>query len=101
MDKAYQGFFKLKRGYPKFKNRHHSRQSYQTITAKMKEKKLFLAEIGLIEIRGFREFDGELKTVTQNSLLKNVLVVVIYLKRIERVKVNLDVLNVILNLMPL
>jgi len=30
----------------------------------LKEKKLFLAKIGLIEIRGFREFDGELKTVT-------------------------------------
>jgi len=64
MDRAYQGFFKLKRGFPKFKNRHHSRQSYKTTTAKIKEKKLFLAKIGLIEIRGFREFDGELKTVT-------------------------------------
>jgi len=64
MDRAYQGFFKLKRGYPKFKSRDHSRYSYQTTTAKIKDKKLFLAKIGLIEIRGFREFDGELKTVT-------------------------------------
>jgi putative transposase len=70
MDKAYQGFFKLKRGYPKFKSRHHSRYSYQTTTAQMKDKKLFLAKIGLIEIRGFREFDGELKTVTVSKEAK-------------------------------
>jgi len=64
MDKAYQGFFKLKKGYPKFKSRHHSRQSYQTTTANIKEKKLYLAKVGLIEMRGFREFSGKLKTVS-------------------------------------
>ena len=64
MDKAYQGFFKLKRGYPKFKSRHHSRHSYQTTTAKLKEEKLYLAKIGLIEMRGFRKFGGKLKTVS-------------------------------------
>jgi putative transposase len=64
MEKAYQGFFKLKRGYPKFKSRHHSKQSYQITIAKLKEDKLYLAKIGLIEMRGFRKFGGELKTVT-------------------------------------
>jgi len=64
MDKAYQGFFKLKRGYPKFKSRHHSKQSYQTTTAQIKEEKLYLAKIGLIEMRGFRKFGGKLKTVS-------------------------------------
>jgi len=64
MEKAYQGFFKLKRGYPKFKSRHHSRQSYQTTIAKLKEDKLYLAKIGLIEMRGFRKFGGKLKTVS-------------------------------------
>jgi putative transposase len=64
MEKAYQGFFKLKRGYPKFKSRHYSKQSYQTTIAKLKEDKLYLAKIGLIEMRGFRKFDGKLKTVT-------------------------------------
>ncbi len=64
MDKAYQGFFKLKRGYPKFKSRHHSKQTYQTTTAQIKNEKLYLAKIGLIEMRGFREFGGKLKTVS-------------------------------------
>ena len=63
MDKAYKGFFNGG-GFPKFKSRHHSRQSYQTTTAKLKEDKLYLAKIGLIEMRGFRKFDGRLKTVT-------------------------------------
>jgi putative transposase len=63
MDKAYKGFFNGG-GFPKFKSRHHSRQSYQTTTAKLKEDKLYLAKIGLIEMRGFRKFAGELKTVT-------------------------------------
>jgi len=64
MEKAYQGFFKLKRGYPKFKSRHYSRQSYQTTIAKLKEDKLYLAKIGLIEMRGFRKIAGKLKTVS-------------------------------------
>ena len=64
MDKAYQGFFKLKRGFPKFKSRHHSRQTYQTTTAQIKNEKLYLAKVGLIEIRGFRKFGGKLKTVS-------------------------------------
>jgi len=39
--------------------------------------------------------------LTQNLLLKNVLVVVIFQKRIEKVRVNLNVLNVIFNLMQI
>ena len=64
MDRAYQGFFKLKKGFPKFKSRHHSKQTYQTTTAQIKNEKLYLSKLGLIEMRGFREFDGKLKTVT-------------------------------------
>jgi putative transposase len=64
MDKAYQGFFKLKRGYPKFKSRHHSKQTYQTTTAQIKNEKLYLAKVGLIQMRGFRKFSGKLKTVS-------------------------------------
>jgi len=64
MDKAYQGFFKLKKGFPKFKSRHNSKQTYQTTTAQIKNEQLYLSKIGLIEMRGFREFGGKLKTVT-------------------------------------
>jgi nucleoid-associated protein YejK len=34
------------------------------MTAKLKEEKLYLAKVGLIEMRGFRKFDGKLKTVS-------------------------------------
>jgi putative transposase len=37
MDRVYQGFFKLKRGYPKFKSRHHSRYSYQNTVGHMEK----------------------------------------------------------------
>jgi len=64
MDKAYQGFFKQGNGFPKFKSKHNSKQTYQTTTAKLKEDGLYLSKVGIVEMRGFREFEGCLKTVT-------------------------------------
>ena len=42
----------------------NSKQTYQTTTAQIKNEQLYLSKIGQIEMRGFREFDGKLKTVT-------------------------------------
>ena len=63
MEKAYKGFFNGG-GFPKFKAKHDSYQSYQTTTAKMKGDKLFLTKVGLVTIKGMRDFEGKLKTVT-------------------------------------
>ena len=65
MDKAYQHFFKGG-GYPKFKSRHHSRQSYQyPQRVKIEGNKVFLPKVGWVKCKGLRkEFVGKIKTVT-------------------------------------
>ena len=65
MDKAYQHFFKGG-GYPKFKSRHHSRQSYQyPQRVKIDGDKVFLPKVGWVKCKGLRkEFVGKIKTVT-------------------------------------
>ncbi len=65
MDKAYQHFFKGG-GYPKFKSRHHSRQSYQyPQRVKIEGNKVFLPKVGWVKCKGVRkEFVGKIKTVT-------------------------------------
>lgn len=65
MDKAYQHFFKGG-GFPKFKSRHHSRQSFQyPQRVKIEGKKVFLPKVGWLKCKGLRkEFSGKIKTVT-------------------------------------
>jgi len=65
MDKAYQHFFKGG-GYPKFKSKHHSRQSYQyPQRVKIDGNKVFLPKVGWVKCKGLRkEFVGKIKTVT-------------------------------------
>ena len=69
MDRAYQNFFrrvktKEKSGFPKFKSKHFSRQSYQTQNAVKKENKLYLPKIGLVKAKFHRDITGEIKTAT-------------------------------------
>ncbi len=69
MDRAYQNFFrrvktKEKSGFPKFKSRHFSRQSYQTQNAVKKENSLYLPKIGLVKAKFHRDIVGEIKTAT-------------------------------------
>ncbi|HQS72934.1 MAG TPA: transposase [Sulfurovum sp.] len=65
MDKAYQHFFKGG-GYPKFKSRHHSRQSFQyPQRVKIENNKVYLPKVGWVKCKGLRkEFVGKIKTVT-------------------------------------
>ncbi len=65
MDRAYQHFFKGG-GYPKFKSRHHSKQSYQyPQRVKIEGNNLFLPKVGWVKCKGLRkEFVGKIKTVT-------------------------------------
>jgi putative transposase len=69
LDKAYKHFFRRvkageKAGFPRWKSRHDSRQSYQSSTAKIKEGKLYLPKIGLVKAVFHREIEGTVKTVT-------------------------------------
>ncbi len=54
MDKAYKNFFKKiklgeKKGFPKFKSKHDSRQNYQSSTSFIKNNHLYLPKIGLLK----------------------------------------------------
>lgn len=65
LDNAYQRFFKEKKGFPKFKSKHHVRQTCQYPQGiKFKENKIYIPKIGLIKIKLHRKFEGNLKTVT-------------------------------------
>ena len=65
MDRAYQHFFKGG-GYPKFKSRHYSRQSFQyPQRVKIEGNRVYLPKIGWVKCKGLRkEFTGKIKTVT-------------------------------------
>ncbi len=69
MDRAYQNFFRnikngAKSGFPQFKSRHLSHQSYQTQNAIKKENKLYLPKIGLVKAKFHRDIAGKIKTAT-------------------------------------
>ena len=65
MDKAYQHFFKGG-GFPKFKSRHHGKQSFQyPQRVKIDGSKVYLPKVGWVKCKGLREdFVGKIKTVT-------------------------------------
>lgn len=55
MDKAYKHFFKGG-GFPKFKSRHHSKQSYQyPQRVKIEGSKVYLPKVGWVKCKGLRE----------------------------------------------
>lgn len=61
---AYEGFFKGG-GYPKFKSKHHSRQSFQyPQRAKIEGNKIYLPKVGWVKMKGWRNISGKIKTVT-------------------------------------
>jgi len=73
MDIAYKNFFRRVKqggavGFPKFKSKHHSRQSFQypqRVKLNDDKNKIFLPKVGWIKCKGFRkEFVGKIKTVT-------------------------------------
>lgn len=70
MDKAYKNFFRKiklgeKKGFPKFKSKHGSRQSYQSSNSFIKDNHLYLPKIGLIKAKFHRGIIvDKIKTVT-------------------------------------
>ncbi len=74
MDKAFKNFFRKvkqgeRKGFPKFKSKHNSYQSYQTSTAKIKNNKLYLPKIGEVKAIFHRGIiTGKIKTVTVSCI---------------------------------
>ncbi len=70
IDVAYKNFFRRVKqggavGFPKFKSKHNSHQSYQSSTATIKNRKLKLPKIGEVKTKFHRgEIIGKVKTVT-------------------------------------
>ena len=66
-ESAYDGFFKHKRGYPKFKKKSNLQQSFQCpqhVTVDFESKVINLPKIKGIETTFHRTFEGIIKTVT-------------------------------------
>ncbi len=65
MDSAYKHFFKGG-GFPKFKSKHHSRQSFQyPQRVKIEKNKIYLPKVGWVKCKGLRsDVSGKIKTVT-------------------------------------
>ena len=68
LDSAYQRFFKERKGFPKFKSKRNTRQSFQIVqntTVDFDEKKVFIPKFKEgIKCRFHRFFDGKVKTST-------------------------------------
>lgn len=70
MDNAYKKFFKEHAGYPKFKSKHNSRQSYTTnftngnIAVDFNSHTIKLPKLGKIKAKLHRTFDGIIKNAT-------------------------------------
>ncbi len=70
IDVAYKNFFRRVKqggtvGFPRFKSKHNSHQSYQSSTATIKDGKLYLPKIGLVKAKFHRgAIVGKVKTVT-------------------------------------
>jgi putative transposase len=68
LDSAYQRFFKEKKGFPKFKSKRNTRQSFQIVqntNVDFKEKRVYIPKFKEgIKCRFHRFFDGKVKTST-------------------------------------
>ena len=68
LDSAYQRFFKEKKGFPKFKSKRSTRQSFQIVqntTVNFDEKKVYIPKFKEgIKCKFHRLFDGKIKTST-------------------------------------
>ena len=68
LDRAYQRFFKEKKGFPKFKSKRNARQSFQIVqntNADFDKKKVYIPKFKEgIKCKFHRFFDGKIKTST-------------------------------------
>lgn len=66
LDRAYQNFFKLGMGFPKFKKKSISEDSFVLSDPSriVGDKHMVLPKLGTIKIKGLRKFDGTIRNVT-------------------------------------
>lgn len=68
LDNAFQNFWKLHTGYPRFKSKHSHSQSYRTRNQKngirIVDKRIKLPKIGFVKIKQSRDCDGRILSAT-------------------------------------
>lgn len=67
MDQAFVKFFREKRGFPKFKAKHHGKNSFKNINSvhvDIKNSRLKLPKLGWIKLYANQSFEGKVGTVT-------------------------------------
>ena len=64
LDRAYQNFFKLGRGYPKFKKKSDNQSFTLSDPSRIIENSIKLPKIGIVKLKGLRKFEGKIKNVT-------------------------------------
>jgi putative transposase len=67
LDQAFTSFFRDKKGFPKFKSKHSSKQSFsipQNISVDFKHSRIIVPKFGFIEAVFHREFEGDVRTCT-------------------------------------
>jgi putative transposase len=67
LDRAYRRFFKMKQGFPKFKSKHGSKQSFripQYVSVDWEKSRIHLAKTGDVKIRIDRKATGIIKSAT-------------------------------------
>lgn len=103
LDKAYQNFFRRikkgeKPGFPKFKSKKHSKQSYRTINVnnniQIQDDKIKLPKLKWVKFSNSREFDGEIKSVTvSKSNTDKYFVSVLVEQKIDKLPENDDIIG--------
>jgi putative transposase len=70
LDKAYQGFFKLGRGFPKFKSKNDKQSFTLSAPSNIVGNTIKLPKMKPIKIKGLRKFNGKIKniTITKNKV---------------------------------
>lgn len=64
LDETYKRFFKGLCKYPKFKSKKNPKDSYKSTTVKIKEDKLLIPKVGLVEVAWSRKFTGRIISAT-------------------------------------
>jgi putative transposase len=89
LDNAYKKFFKMKKGFPQFKSKHKSKQSFsvpQHSTVDFKKGLLSIPKIEPIEIVLHRKFKGVVKTITIKKTSTNKYFAVVLVETKDKLK---------------
>ncbi len=91
LDNAFTRFFKQKKGFPKFKKKHDSKQSCQfpqNIKIDWKLRKIYFPKIGWVNIKLSRDFKGKIKTTTLSKTSTDRYFVSVLVETLEEILVK-------------